>query len=111
MHKLRLHGPALLSGLLSLALTRGASAQPAAPHVAPAPSATAPTAAPVPPDKPTAAPPATADASELQRLRAEVDATKKEVADLKAAQAEAAAAAPDEPVAEQEKLKIYGFAD
>jgi hypothetical protein len=62
-------------------------------------------------DKPADALPA--EQSELAKLRAEVDATKKEVADLKAAQEEAAAAAatPDTSVAEQEKLKIYGFAD
>jgi len=55
--------------------------------------------------------PSAPDAGELARLRAEVEETKRAVADLKAAQEEAAAAAPDEPVTEQEKLKIYGFAD
>src|SRR5882724_6357153 len=112
MHKLRLHGPALLSGLLSLSLARSAFGQPAAPPAAAAPSPPAAPAAPAA-DKSTEAKAPASEASELTQLRAEVDATKKEVADLKAAQEEAAAAAasPDEPVAEQEKLKIYGFAD
>ena len=111
MLKRSLHGPALLSGLLSLGAARSALAEPVASATAAAPSTPPAAAAPVAPDKSVAATPAAADASELARLRAEVEATKKEVADLKAAQEEAAAASPDEPVAEQEKLKIYGFAD
>jgi hypothetical protein len=71
--------------------------------------------APAPAEAKAAAPPpaAEADQSEVAKLRAEVEATKKEVADLRAAQEEAAAAAAatEAPVAEQEKLKIYGFAD
>ncbi len=97
---------ALLGSLFGSSLARSALAQPA-----PAPPA-APAVAPDP-KPPVAEPPAapTADASELAQLRAEVEATKKEVEELKAAQAEAAAAPAEEPVAEQEKLKIYGFAD
>src|SRR3954470_5554618 len=107
MHKLSLRSPALLSCILSFALARNAFAQPATP---PAAAAAAPPAAPAPAatDKSAAAPAAGDDASELGRLRAEVEDTKKQVAELKAAQEEAAAAASpsDEPVAEQEKLKI-----
>lgn len=72
----------------------------------PAPPAPAPAEAPKPAEAPAAS-----DAGELAKLRAEVEATKKEVEQLKAAQAEAAETTSVEPVAEQEKLKIYGFAD
>jgi len=98
-----------LPGLLALAAPSVAlaQAQPAAPAAAPPepPLAPAPEA-PVPPK------PAEADGGELAKLRAEVEATKKDVEDLRAAQeATEAAAAMDAPAAEQEKLKIYGFAD
>src|SRR4051812_33072251 len=117
MHKLRVVRPAALALVGSLfcpALTGVAHAQ--APAAPPAP---APASAEPPPPPPTASPPkepvvkapSAPDAGELARLRAEVEETKRAVADLKAAQEEAAAAAPDEPVTEQEKLKIYGFAD
>ena len=119
MQILRHARPAALALLWSLfcpVLTRVAHAQaparaaaPPAAAGAPAPAAPAPAA--VKPDEPAPADRATADASELARLRAEVEATKQAVAELKAAQEEAAAATADVPVAEQEKLKIYGFAD
>ena len=113
MHRLSVSGRvALLGSLCVLAFASAARAQtppaaalpptPAAPAAA-APAAAAPAA--------TDARPESAEAAEIAKLAAEVEATKKEVAELKAAQAEAAATAPDEPVAEQEKLKIYGFAD
>lgn len=91
----------------SLFCSAVAQAQAAAPT--PAPPADASTTAGTSAEAPPA--PSGSDAEELARLRAEVEATKRAVADLKAAQEEAAAAAPDVPVAEQEKLKIYGFAD
>ncbi len=116
MHKFRLARPtavALVWSLFCPALAQVAHAQ--TPARVPAPVADSPPVA-VPAaakaDEPAAAsPPAGTDAAELARLRAEVEATKQAVADLKAAQAEAAATTADEPVAEQEKLKIYGFAD
>jgi hypothetical protein len=101
---------ATLPALLALCSTSGALGQAAAP---PAPAAAAQPAA----AEPAAAEAVTADApptqeSELAKLRAEMEATKKEVAELRAAQEAAEAAAlTDQPVAEQEKLKIYGFAD
>lgn len=49
-------------------------------------------------------------AADLAALRKELAATKQEVEELKAAQTEATATV-EEPVVEQEKLKIYGFAD
>jgi hypothetical protein len=114
MHKLRtfrLAGALLLWSLFcptlaGVALAQGAAA-PAAPP--PAPPAAAPAAPPAAAQPDPAAP--SADAAELARLRAEVEANKQAIADLKAAQEEAAATAPETPVAEQEKLKIYGFAD
>lgn len=121
MHKLRTFRPAgalLLWSLLCPALASVAHAQAAAAPAAPQPAA--PAAPPVEAkpavdaNKPAAeAKPqeAAAEASELAKLRAEVEANKQAIADLKAAQEEAAAAAPEMPVAEQEKLKIYGFAD
>lgn len=98
---------ALLGGIAGLLLARSASAQPA-PQPPATPPAAAPAAAPETPP-----PAATADASEIAKLRAEIEATKKEVEELKAAQADAAAAAaaPSDDVAEQEKLKLYGFTD
>jgi len=63
--------------------------------------------APAPPPPPPEAPDA---ASELPRLRAELEALQHEVAELKNAHEAAASAEPDEPV-EQEPLRIYGFAD
>lgn len=100
---------AALPGLLALGAPSVAlaQAQPAAPA-----AATPEPVLPPPPEAPVAARPAEPDASELAKLRAEVEATKKEVEDLRAAQAAAdTAAAMDAPVAEQEKLKVYGFAD
>jgi hypothetical protein len=102
---------ALLGSLFGLSLSQSALAQPAAQPAAAAPVAAPPaTATAAEPPTPAAATPA-ADASELAKLRAEVEATKKEVEELKAAQAEAATAPADDQEAEQEKLKVYGFAD
>jgi hypothetical protein len=100
---------AALPGLLALAAPGVALAQ--AQPAPPAAAAPEPPLAP-PADAPAAPVPAQADGGEVARLRAEVEATKREVEDLRAAQAAAdAAAAMEAPVAEQEKLKIYGFAD
>jgi hypothetical protein len=106
MPKLRILWPtaALLFGLFNPALEKAALAQAAMPLLPP------PASPPNGETKP-AAPPAAPEADEVAKLRAEVEENKKAIADLKAAQEEAAAASPDEPVAEQEKLKIYGFAD
>src|SRR5687767_1412781 len=98
-----------LPGLLALAFpsTALAQAQPAPPAAA-NPEAAAP-AAPAAPVEPK---PAEPDGGEIAKLRAELAATKQEVAELRAAQEAAeAAAAMEAPVVEQEKLKIYGFAD
>jgi hypothetical protein len=98
---------ASFAGLASLAprLVRAQTAETA-------PSTPEPLAEPA---QPAAAPPAAAPAvvpdGEVARLRAELEVTKRDVAELKAAREEAAAAASEEPVAEQEKLRIYGFAD
>jgi hypothetical protein len=87
---------------------RPAPAQTAEPAPAPAAldAAAAPAAAPAP--QPTPAP---TEAAEISRLRRELEATQRAVAELQATQAAAAAESSEEPVAEQEKLKIYGFAD
>lgn len=83
---------------------------PALSSVAHAQTAVAPAEPPPAPAEPSQTPPPV-DTAELGRLRAEVEANKQAIADLKAAQDESAAATADVPVAEQEKLKIYGFAD
>lgn len=97
---------AVLPACLAFCVASSAAAQ-AEPQPEPPPAV-----APVetPPPAPEAPVPA-AEASEQALLRAEVEAMKKEVAELRAAQEAAAAATEDEPLAEQEKLKIYGFAD
>jgi hypothetical protein len=81
-----------------------AQTEPAQPPATPPPAAE--------PPAPAAPPTPAAQDTELAKLRAEVEATKREVEQLKADQAAAAElGASGEPVAEQEKLKIYGFAD
>jgi hypothetical protein len=105
---------AALPGVFALSVAGSALGQEVAPApaLAPAPAAQPADAAPPAPEAPTEAKPAEAEASELAKLRAEMEATKKEVAELRAAQEAAAAGALDsEPLAEQEKLKVYGFAD
>lgn len=98
------HRSARVLGSLVLLLARVAHGQteptpPSAPADAPAPT---PAAAP----EPTKSTP-----TELEAIRADLEATKKELAEVKAAQEEAAAALPQDTSAEQEKLKLYGFAD
>jgi hypothetical protein len=108
MHQLRFLGlrAALLGAALGPSIVQVAHAQAAAP-AAPPPTPAADAEGAKPP-----AGPSQPQASEIDRLRADLESTKQQVADLKAAQEEAAAAAvTDEPVAEQEKLKLYGFAD
>jgi hypothetical protein len=100
----RRFGPA--AALLSV-LTLGSAA-----FAQPAPDVPAPTApAPATP-APAATPPTAAPADDVAKLRADLEATKQQVEELKAAQDAAAATAPaDDNEGEQEKLKIYGFAD
>lgn len=113
MQSIRFHSHTALAVVLLSGLTLSA---PAAAQ-APAPAAAAPPAdAPAPPPAETApvvaeAAPADKGSSELAKLRADLDAAKRDIEDLKAAQAAAVAPEPTEDVAEQEKLKIYGFAD
>ena len=110
MYKLRTLRPAgalLLGSLICPTLARVAHAQAGVVAAPPPPSDAAKPSEPAKPSDPTVPD----QAAELARLRAEVEATKQAVQDLKAAQEQAAAAASDVPVAEQEKLKIYGFAD
>jgi hypothetical protein len=90
---------------VAVAHAEALAAEPHAP--APAPPADVKPAEPAPAPAPNGAD----AAAELAKLRAEVEANKQAIAELKAAQEEAAAAADEVPVAEQEKLKIYGFAD
>jgi hypothetical protein len=102
---------AALPGLLALAFPTSAhaQAQPAEP-AGTNPEPVAPGAAEAP-EAPPPTEPAQPESGEIAKLRAEIAATNKEVAELRAAQEAADAAAVDVPVAEQEKLKIYGFAD
>jgi hypothetical protein len=100
----------LLWSLFCPTLASVAQAQ-SAPAPATPPASPEAAAGPAAPSANPSAPAPGADAAELSRLRAEVEANKQAISELKAAQAEASAAAPEEPVAEQEKLKIYGFAD
>jgi hypothetical protein len=118
MHSLLSGAPRFAAFLASLLAAAAAQAQAPAPVAPPIPPPAAP-AAPTAPTAPTtpaseAAETAPAPASpELEHLKSELEETKKQVAELKAAQEEAAAAAAtsDTQVAEQEKLKVYGFAD
>jgi hypothetical protein len=109
MHSLRSIAPRAtrLLGTLALLLTARAAHGQAAAAPAPTPAEAPAPAEPAAADDKEAKPPPT----ELELLRLDLDATKKELADVKAAQEEAAAALPEDASAEQEKLKIYGFAD
>jgi hypothetical protein len=116
MQSIRLQSHTALAVVLLAGLTPTLPAAAQAPAPAPAAAPAAPVAAeaaprPAEPPAPVAAPVAP-EASELAKLRAELEATKRDVEELKAAQAEAAAVPEaEEDIAEQEKLKIYGFAD
>ncbi|MDF3065122.1 MAG: hypothetical protein K0R38_723 [Polyangiaceae bacterium] len=100
---LRYLGPRL-SLLVGLSVARSAFAQ------VPAEPPPAPVAAPK--NEPPVAAPAEAkpEPTELEKLRADLQATQRQVEELRTAQEEAAAAL-QEPSTEQEKLKLYGFAD